>query len=204
MKQVKAKIIANTRLTAKYFRLIFRDSEIAKAVKPGQFLQVKVADVCQPLLRRPFGAHQVKGADVVILYEVLGDGTKILSERKAGEYLDIIGPLGNGFSVINSKPAIIVAGGMGVAPLLFLAERIRRCQSVRVSKCQNLVLIGTREKQEILCEKEFKQLGYEVKVSTDDGSMGHKGKVTELLKRILLTTYDYLCLRPPFNVKRGR
>ena len=123
-----------------------------------------------------------------MLYEVLGKGTQKLSREKAGEYLDVIGPLGNGFRTTNreAQTTILVAGGMGTAPLVFLAEKLREVKSQK-SKVKTLVLIGAKTKDSILCEKEFKELGCEVKIATDDGSRGFKGYVSELLKQRLST-----------------
>jgi dihydroorotate dehydrogenase electron transfer subunit len=139
---------------------------------------------------------------------VVGKGTEILSQKKAREYLDIIGPLGNGFgyrtSYIVARTSILVVGGIGVVPLLFLAEKLneRNTQylpagrqgaipACRQAGRNTLVLIGAKTKDHILCEKEFKKLGYSVKIATDDGSKGFKGNVTELLRNILRSTkYD--------------
>jgi dihydroorotate dehydrogenase electron transfer subunit len=125
------------------------------------------------------------------LYELKGIGTKGLSLSKPGEYLDVIGPLGNGFDfrkplTANRKP-ILVAGGMGVAPLLFLAEKLVNGPWTMDHGQKPIILMGTKTKKQILCEKEFKQLGFDVKIATDDGSFGFKGKVTDLLDDFLLT-----------------
>lgn len=152
--------------------------------KPGQFLEIKISDGYEPLLRRPFSIHRRRGKDIEIIYRIAGRGTEILSQRKVGEYLNVIGPLGNGFSILDSQPSILVAGGMGVAPLVFLAEKL--------AKSKTLVLLGAKTKRQILCEKEFRDLGCEVKVATDDGSRGFKGKVTDLLKHLLPTLSSQL------------
>jgi dihydroorotate dehydrogenase electron transfer subunit len=148
---------------------------------PGQFLEIKVCDNGLPLLRRPVSIHGIKGSKVKVIYEVVGEGTRILSGRGPGEFLDIIGPLGKGFTYAakntGASPDILVAGGMGVAPLVFLAGKMK--------PDKNLVLIGARSKKQILCRSEFRNLGCKVLVATDDGSSGFKGKVTELLKEIL-------------------
>jgi dihydroorotate dehydrogenase electron transfer subunit len=213
MLQVRVKILYNKKIQGNYFHLVLQASKITKESLPGQFLNIKVNpvrntkaitgeskisngvnDAYEPLLRRPFSIHRVKGVNVELLYEVVGRATELLSHRKPGEYLDVIGPLGNGFSVngltgkrVNGL-AILVAGGMGVAPLVFLAEKIREIQNPK-SKIQNLVLIGAKTKKEILCEKEFKKLGCEVKIATDDGSVGLKGNATELLDNILASRF---------------
>jgi len=180
----KAKLIKNIEVIQKYYKILLYCPQIARIAKPGQFVEIKVSDNYEPLLRRPFSIHRVKGNNIEILYEVLGKGTDILSQRKIGEYLDVIGPLGNGFNyrlpITDYRLPILVAGGMGVAPLMFLAEKLAE---VKIS-----VLIGAKTKNHIFCEKEFKKLGCTLKISTDDGSRGFKGTATDLLKNILLLT----------------
>lgn len=180
--QIKAKIICNKRFKDNYWHLEFESGSIAKNALPGQFVNIRVSDSFEPLLRRPVSIHAVKGVQVKLFYEVVGEGTKALSQRNPGEFLDILGPLGNGFKYPLGKRAketknIFVAGGMGVAPLVFLAEKIKTSKP--------LVLIGAKTKKQILCAQEFKKLGCCVKLATDDGSLGFKGRVTDLLKIIL-------------------
>jgi len=204
MLQIKSKILYNKEVNSRYFHLCLQAPKIAKASSPGQFLNIKVNDIDQPLLRRPLSIHRVKAANIELLYEVVGTATEILSKRKPGEYLDVIGPLGSGFDGGRRLPVrqagrddaclsgrqgrrILVAGGMGVAPLVFLAERFMKVTS------RPLVLIGAKTKNHILCEKEFKDLGCEVKIATDDGSKGFKGYVSELLK------YELSAIRYPLS-----
>jgi len=189
MKQIKSKIIKNIMISQDYALAEISAPEIAKTALPGQFVMVQVRDGNEPLLRRPLGIHQVAGKNIFLLYEIIGKGTQILSQKKPGEILDVIGPLGNGFECCQSKSIdrlpILVAGGMGVAPLTFLAQKIKNRKA--------LVLIGAKTKNHINCEKEFKKLGFKVKVATDDGSKGFKGRVTELLRNEL-TVLDKLAV----------
>jgi len=183
--QIKAKIISNARFSGNCWHLEFESRVIAKNARPGQFVNIKVNDGLEPLLRRPVSIHRVKGAKVKLFYEVLGAGTRTLSQRKPGEFLDLIGPLGNGFQFPSSvlrppSSVVLVAGGMGVAPLVFLAEKIKLSKP--------LVLIGARTKKQILCAPEFKALGCSVRLATEDGSAGFRGKVTDLLKIVLAQT----------------
>jgi len=181
--QIKAKIISNKKLKNNYWYLEFESGIIAKNAGAGQFMEVKVNDGMDPLLRRPISIHSVSGAKIGLLYEVIGKGTQVLSGRNPGDYLDIIGPLGNGFEyagIVNkprNRKIILVAGGMGVAPLVFLAEKIKLHKP--------LILIGARNKGLVLCSQEFKALGCKVIIATDDGSLGFNGRVTELLKKVL-------------------
>lgn len=184
--QQRIKIDSNHKISNDYFKIILQAGKITRLAKPGQFIEIKVSDNHEPLLRRPFSVHRTADNNLTVLYEIVGEGTEILSTRKAGEYLDVIGPLGNGFNyelpAINCEP-ILIAGGMGTAPLVFLAEKLANVKG-RGSKFT--VLIGARTKNQILCEKEFRDLGCEVKVSTEDGSKGFKGRVTDLLKLSLI------------------
>jgi len=179
--QEKIKIIINNKISAKYFKLALGPAKIARQAQAGQFVEIKVSDSDDPFLRRPLGIHRVKGDTFEVLCEIVGRGSEILSHKKPGEYLDIIGPLGSGF---NPAPGtqhqipVLVAGGMGVAPLVFLAEEIR-------PQVKTLVLLGARTRNQLLCEKEFKKMGCDVKIATDDGSLGFKGKVTDLLKKFV-------------------
>ena len=188
--QLKVKIISNKRLKDNYWHLEFESGVIARRASPGQFVNIRVSDGFEPLLRRPISIHRA-GSQIEILYEVIGRGTQILSQRRPGEYLDVIGPLGNGFffnsrtQELKNSRTIIVAGGMGVAPLVFLAEKLTKPRAQNL-KPRTLVLIGAKTKAKVLCAKEFKEFGCEVKIATDDGSRGFKGRVTELLKQILL------------------
>ncbi|MCM8795994.1 MAG: dihydroorotate dehydrogenase electron transfer subunit [Candidatus Omnitrophica bacterium] len=188
--QTKTRIISHIRIKDKYFRLTLKAAKIAKVAKPGQFLNIKITDNYAPLLRRPFSIHGIENRNIEILYEVVGQGTQILSQRKPGEYLDIIGPLGNGFSyhsfLGDYRLPILVAGGIGVAPLLFLAKRIIS----DYPKIYPLVLIGGQTEKEVLCSKDFRRFGCKVNIATDDGSCGFRGKVTDLLRHLLLTI-DY-------------
>jgi len=183
MVQLRAKIVYNKIVKANYFQCAFFAPAIVRRARPGQFVDIRVNDTLEPLLRRPLSIHRVDGKRVEVIYEVVGKGTEILSKKKTGDTLDVIGPLGSGFTF--NERAILVAGGMGVAPLIFLAEKLAEVKSQK-SKVKSQVLIGAKTKSKILCEKEFKQLGYKIKISTDDGSRGFKGKVADLLKRILL------------------
>jgi dihydroorotate dehydrogenase electron transfer subunit len=215
MFQIKAKLLRNQKIKDGYLRCSLEVFRIAQNACPGQFVNIKLTDNCQPLLRRPFSIHRVEGRNIEILYEVVGRGTEILAKKEAGEYLDVIGPLGNGFDCrrptllgrqagTNNQRQILVAGGMGVAPLLFLAERLMKrntqyaCLPADRAMRNTTVLIGARTKGGLLCENDFKKLDCSVKISTDDGSTGLKGRVTDLLKTLLSTndqrpTIIYAC-----------
>jgi len=180
--QEEVKILSNQKVGKSNFVLRLASKVIPALASPGQFVQIKVAGDNQILLRRPFGIHMITRNAFDCLYEVVGEGTEYLAQKSPGSTLDVIGPLGQGFKLAagGSRP-ILVAGGMGVAPLLFLAQRLA---SRRLNQ-KPIVLIGGRRSNQILCVGEFKKFGCSVKVATDDGSRGFRGKVTQLLSQIL-------------------
>ncbi|MBU1113471.1 MAG: dihydroorotate dehydrogenase electron transfer subunit [Candidatus Omnitrophica bacterium] len=179
MKQAKAQVKEAVKIKSNIYLLKIHSPYLAKKSQPGQFLHLKISSV---ILRRPFSIHKVEGNTVFILFRVRGRGTKALSQIKKGKVLDIIGPLGKGFDFKNNRENILIAGGIGVAPLVFLAQKLKGTK--------NLVLLGAKNKSEVICENEFKKLGFAVKLATDDGSRGYKGTAISLLKHILRTTDD--------------
>ncbi len=169
-------IIANTEILSHYFFMKLESPEIAKKSSPGQFLHIRCSTSNNPLLRRPLSIHEVIDKKYVeILYKVVGKGTHWLSQRKKGEKLDCLGPLGNGFKLKNTKTAILVAGGIGIVPLLFLAEKL--------AKLPITIFLGAKTKDEILCADKLKKLGAEIHIATEDGSLGYKGLVSDLFKK---------------------
>jgi len=178
--QIKAKILSNKQISPGHFKMSLAAPSVAKKARPGQFIHVRCSDGIDPLLRRPLSIHRARSKTLEVFYKVVGKGTTILAQKKTGDKLDIIGPLGNGFDLKAARgkkqEAILVAGGMGIAPLFFLAERIAKSATI---------IIGAKTKKEVFCAKELKRLGAKVLISTDDGSMGKKGLATDLLKKIL-------------------
>ena len=175
----------------RFYRMGLRLGALSKTIEPGQFFTVRCSDGMNPLIRRPFGVHRIKGKGVIeILYKVVGPATELLSKKKEGDALDIIGPLGNGFplksTVHGRQSTVLVAGGHGVAPLVALAERLAYSVERRAFR----VFIGAKNEGDIVCEKDFTKLGAEVYVATEDGSRGKKGLVTDLLKNLLPSTVD--------------
>lgn len=169
-------LLENKKVNDKYFKLTFRSGNLSGNVKPGQFLHVRVNEGRDPYLRRPFSYFRVSPGKVEILYEVLGRGTSILSGKKKGDTLKVMGPLGNAFTEkLGKKKRILVAGGVGVPPLVFLAERYPT----------EYLLIGTKSKAELLPKAELKKVRAKILSSTEDGSYGMKGRVTLLLEKIL-------------------
>lgn len=194
MFQVKARILDNVPITSDCSHMSLEAPSIAREAGPGQFIQVRCEEEgSSPLLRRPFSIHKVKndspdtGHQIDILYKRVGPGTALLNKKRADDWLDIIGPLGNGFDL--SSPAflaenketrniILIGGGIGVAPLLFLAQRLSLIKNFAT---QIYILIGAKNKESILCGEEFGELGIKVRTATDDGSAGFNGTAPALL-----------------------
>lgn len=186
-KQLIAKVISQRELKKGCFRIKLQAPYVAKKAKPGQFLHIRCGDSTAPLLRRPISIHRIGKSDIELLYNVVGKGTEILSRKKTGDKLDIIGPLGNGFKIYKNNKSIkmIIAGGMGVAPLLGLAEELTRTiKSIKVHK-KFIVILGAKTQNHILCEEEFKRLGGDVYIATEDGSRGKRTLATELAGEIV-------------------
>lgn len=169
-------IFENKKINEKYFKLTFRSKNLARNVKPGQFLMIQIGDQFDPFLRRPFSYYRVGSDRVEVLYEILGYGTDLLSKKKKGETVKVMGPLGKPFAVesLRSK-RVLVAGGVGVPPLVFFSEKVK----------SDYLLIGTKSKKEVMPKKELSKVKAKVLFSTDDGSYGTKGRVTLLLERVI-------------------
>ncbi|MCI5151214.1 MAG: hypothetical protein D3916_17830 [Candidatus Electrothrix sp. MAN1_4] len=145
--QQKCSILAKERLAPDVFRLTLHAQEIAAHAQPGEFVMVRVSQGLDPLLRRPLSIHRVSpDGNISLLFKVLGKGTEMLSRRCVGDQLDLVGPLGNGFTLPDDQPVCLIGGGMGIAPLLFLAEHLHKTGR----KTENdHVLLGARTKDEL-------------------------------------------------------
>jgi len=182
---ISSQILENRELKPNYFLLKLDAPEVARIVYSGQFFNIKVSDRLDFILRRPFSVFDYDNNTISILYEVVGKGTKTLSEKNIGDELDILGPLGRGFNIGDDiENTILVGGGMGIIPLYSLAKEIQKTGNNNIE-----VLIGANNKNKIICEEYFNDIGINPILCTDDGSIGDKSFVTELLKR-RLTTYN--------------
>lgn len=183
MKHLKVKVKSIKKLKENVFLLGFKSSYICRRAKPGQFLHIRIESPFF-LLRRPFSIHKIKKENFYILFKVKGKGTKILSQVKIDSYVDMIGPLGRGFKIKkSSSPHILLGGGLGLASLFFLAQRLRQ---VLPSSNQPLIILGVKSKGEILCVRDLRAMGCKVHIATEDGSEGFRGKATDLLRKLLL------------------
>ena len=185
MKQVKATVVSSTVLPGSSYRsqgravsqislLLLKCPEIAREAKPGQFVTVKCGEA---LLPRPFSIHWVQGENIALLFGVWegGPGSTWLAKRKAKEKIEVLGPLGNCFTVNpEARNLLLIAGGIGVAPLAFLA------QTAVEKGCRVVLLAGGAGSGQIYPENLLPP-GVKMVVATENGSSGKKGRVTDLV-----------------------
>lgn len=175
MKIERAELIKKQPLSDTIFAFDLASKTIARKAKPGQFVQIRIFDSFDPFLRRPFSFASVLGNRFRIVFRVRGKGTKILSQFNSGQYLDILGPLGKPIAQLQNQRLILIGGGVGIAPLFFLAQRLGPSNHLTI-------LLGAKNRKELIMLKDFKNLTKNIALATEDGSSGKKGKVTDLLR----------------------
>lgn len=175
-------IISNDKVSSECFRMELLAADAAAAARPGQFFHVRCADSLDPLLRRPLSICSAdrEAGGVTFLYRQAGRGTTLLAQKKPGEAISLLGPLGRGFTMPGGegRPAV-VAGGIGVAPLFFLLKELAGGGAMAD------VFIGATSSGGLLLVEEMKALGHAVHLSTDDGSAGYHGLVTALFEKYI-------------------
>jgi len=185
MSLLVGQIVQNRELVPRYFFLMsVKLPESLATPLPGQFVMVRVRDRRDLLLGRPFSIYAFardKTAPVIeLLYRTTGRGTIALSRLKSGEYLEILGPLGHGFDIFpEMKKIVLLAGGIGVVPLSFLASHYRKLPIN--DRLRIIAYLGAKSADHIVGMDRLQETCTDVKISTDDGSSGYHGFVTELL-----------------------
>lgn len=176
----RARLVANDRLAEGVGLAAFHAPRVASGVAPGQFVHVRIAEGADFILRRPFSVHRASGEAIEILYQVLGRGTRALASADRGTEMDLIGPLGTGWSVPEGTAhALLVAGGLGAAPMGMLVERLT-ARGVAVTVAQ-----GAPSADRLVAGELFETHARRVEVATDDGSLGHRGYVTGLVEGLI-------------------
>jgi len=170
MKQEKTTVLEHHNFQGDYRILWLAAPAVGPRVKPGQFLELQVPHLGDRILRRPFSIYQADAEGVAILYKTVGRGTDAMVSIQAGDSVDIIGPLGNGFPENGiGKIPVLVAGGYGNAALYIKAQQ---------SPVKGVAFFGGRTAEDILLVNEFAALGWDVRPATNDGSLGTEGLVT--------------------------
>ncbi len=172
--------IAGVERWGEYSRFAIETPAVAREARPGQFLMIKISGQSAPLLRRPISIHARDGNRLGIFFQIAGKGTELLAAREEGDTLDVIGPLGKGFTLdarLKGKRALCIGGGRGIAPVYFLAEELRALGADPV------VLYGGRTAADIPLRPRFEGAGLALLCATDDGSFGFPGLVTALAEQ---------------------
>ena len=176
-------ITENTQLTSTVFKMKL-SGDVSEITSPGQFVNIKLQGL---YLRRPISVCDCEDGVLTLIYKVVGKGTEQMAKMTAGEELNVLTGLGNGYhTALSGDKPVLLGGGVGVPPLYMLAKKLI-AEGKKVS-----VVLGFNTKEEIFCEEDFKALGADVSVATADGSYGVKGFVTDALKDIDYT-YFYTC-----------
>ncbi len=181
----EAKILWNREIAPGLYRLGLETPAMAAGADPGCFVMVRASGPGAPLLRRPFSVHGLiegrsEAIGIEILYRVVGPGTARMAACAGGDCLDVVGPLGRGFRLAGPSERVVIAGGgIGVAPLVFLARQLVR---KRGGAGGMAAFVGAGSENEVIGVDEFRALGIEpVVTTTDDGSCGLQCRVTEPL-----------------------
>ena len=198
-------IISQQHIAPDTYRMRLSAPEMVARMQPGQFVHVRVqsdSTSFDPLLRRPISLadYNVEQGTFDLVYQVVGRGTEILSDWVPNEKLDVLGPIGRAFPLPNTsyQTVALVAGGLGVPPLLPLARELLR------TKAKVVLFLGARSAKQLLMVDDFAALGVETRLYTDDGSAGHCGRVTDgLLEELRSMQVDRLYACGPMPMLRA-
>ncbi|MGN0551111.1 MAG: dihydroorotate dehydrogenase electron transfer subunit [Acutalibacteraceae bacterium] len=171
------------------FDFTVKNGELSAIAQAGQFAHIAVKG---KTLRRPISICDASGDCLRLVFQIKGEGTQILADTKPGEKLDILAPLGNGFKIEKGKRYAFIGGGIGVPPMLYSAKQAEN----------PVAILGFRSKAQVILTEDFKAVCKAVTVTTDDGSFGEKGFVTDALKNII-NEIDEVCACGPTPMLRS-
>ncbi len=173
------KIVLHEKIATDMYRIVVHLPRTAASIRPGQFLHVRIGKGYDPFLRRPFSPSRIDATkgEVEMIYRLVGRGTALLSEMRVGDFLDSLGPLGSTFTLDGNL--LMVGGGVGIAPILYAAQEAEPGSVT--------ALIGGRNADELFWRHYFPAHVENFHLTTDDGSMGHHGFVTDLVPELLAT-----------------
>jgi dihydroorotate dehydrogenase electron transfer subunit len=208
MKIHRARIQYVHKIHEEAFRIGLSAGGISREAVPGQFYMVRVGTALDPLLSRPFAMHRTllreggacgEGDGIEFLCQIVGKGTRLLSEKRPGDWIDVLGPLGKGWEPRAGRTPVLVGGGIGVASLLPLAERLAQAQR------QALLFLGARSPERLWCTEELERYGV-LHTAVEEGDHPFLGTVLDLLKSkwdavSCLSPQLFVC-GPPMMVKK--
>ncbi len=185
-KQVFAPVLANDEIIAGHKVVVCEAPALAASAQPGHFVNVLTAERTDPLLRKPFSIYTVdrERGQISLLYSIVGATTSGMARKRPGDTLDLVGPLGGRIFRPDTRPGaahILVGGGYGVPPLVFLSRELQ----IAHTNPDMVFVIGARRKDLLLCEMELKASGVDARAATEDGSHGTHGRVTDALAPLL-------------------
>lgn len=179
MKEEKCIIKANKNIRKRYYTMQLESEYISSHAAPGNFIMLAASRGLDPLLKRPFGILDVKPPYLWIYYETIGKGTEMISALKPGEWVNVVGPLGNAFPSFTNKNLLLVAGGRGIAPLYYACRNYAATNKV-------YLIYGAKSADDINLLEELQGMGLqEIYLYTDDGSLGKQGFVTADIGEII-------------------
>ena len=189
-RKLKAEIVENTRIAQDIYSMWLKDREMAEEARPGQFVSLYCRDKSR-LLPRPISICEIdrKEGMLRLVYRVAGKGTEEFASLKPKDFIEVMGPFGNGFT-LEGKKALLIGGGIGIPPMLELAKQL---------KCEMNIVLGYRDIT--FLEHEFEAYG-QVAISTEDGSKGTKGNVIDAIKENQMTA-DIIFACGPTPMLRG-
>lgn len=168
-------MLATSRAGQDVYLLSLDAPTITKVSQPGQFVHIRCSDTFDPLLRRPLSIHDIGSeGELILLYQVRGRGTAWLAGRQVSNKVNVLGPIGRGFTLPVKKKTALVAGGLGVVPLLFLARRLLELNN------EVDFFLGAQDSKRLLRLDALQDMKINLFLATDDGSLGFKGPVTRL------------------------
>lgn len=177
--------VAENKKIAKDVFYMILEGDTSFITAPGQFINIEIDGF---YLRRPISVCDWDEKTITIIYKVVGQGTQAMADMPAGTKLDILTGLGNGFTVVkDSKNPLVIGGGVGTPPMYALTKELIK------QGAKPTVILGFNSKDDVFGEKEFKDLGCEVYITTNDGSYGTKGFVTDVIKNLSGYDYFYTC-----------
>jgi dihydroorotate dehydrogenase electron transfer subunit len=199
IQKIFAEVLLNQKETENVYLMELKATkDFVSLFKPGQFLKVKVNNFLDPLFPRPFTVHLAEEDRIFILYQVVGKGTKELSNIQNGEKLLVWGPLGNPFPKLENY--LICAGGVGIAGFGFLLKEASCKNNYILPK---KILYGARTKNQLARLSFFKNFKIPIEIATEDGSIGYKGVITDLLEKELKEKkFNVIACGPPLMLKK--
>lgn len=182
-------IVSKKELVKDVYEMVLEGEAAHFIQAPGQFINIKINDSLQPYLRRPMSICDYDENHITMIFKVVGEGTKILSQKNVGDTLDCLTGLGNGFVDLEAKKAVVIGGGLGVPPMYKLAKELK------VKGIEVEAVLGFNSQSDVFYQKEFTEI-CPTYIVTMDGSVGVKGTVLDALKYHQITFDKYYACGP--------